>query len=67
MIYRTKCTHSISLLKNCKLTKDCKYTYRNGEVYVQVKNYEVYSLCHKIEYYQDLTFKYYNELLELKY
>lgn len=59
------CNHCISLLKNCKTTKDCRYYMENGNMYIETDNVEVANIIEHIENAQLTTFTLYNILLEI--
>lgn len=66
MNYPVKCTHCISLLKNCNATKNLHYYLNSNEMYVDVPTPSLQTLITFIEHHQRETFFYYNLLLNAK-
>lgn len=64
MNYPTRCTHCISLLKNCTSLKNAHYYMIDCEVYIDVEERDIADLITKIEWYQESTSWYYNRLIE---
>ena len=66
MNYPTRCTHCISLLKNCTTTKGLHYYMLQGEMYVDLPTPSIQTLVTLLEHHQEETFFYYNQLLQAK-
>ena len=64
MKYPKICTHCISLLKNCKTTKNADYYMLSNEMYIVVEDYHTANIIEQMENHQHATFTLYNILLE---
>lgn len=64
MSYLRNCTHCISLLKNCKKTKDAKFSVVDGIVLIEVEKKSIANIIEQLENHQLASFTLYNILLE---
>lgn len=65
MNYPTRCTHCISLLKNCKAFQNAHFYINMNEVYIDVDDYTLAIIIGTIQALQEETFKQYNNLVNL--
>lgn len=65
MNYPTRCTHCISLLKNCKSFQNAHFYMNMNEVYIDVEDYTLAEIIAAIQAHQEETLKLYNNLVNL--
>lgn len=63
MNYPTRCTHCISLLKNCKAFQNAHFYMNMNEVYIDVEDYILAENIAILQALQEETFKQYNNIV----
>ena len=63
MNYPTRCTHCISLLKNCKAFQNAHFYMNMNEVYIDVEDYTLATMIAHLNGYQEGTYKTYKQIL----
>lgn len=61
----TRCTHCVSLLKNCKAFEKSHYYSLDNEMYIDVEDYTYSEIIAAIQEHQEETYKLYNNLIKL--
>lgn len=65
MSYEVRCTHCVSLLKNCKAFEKSHYYSLNNEMYIEVEDFVYSEIISAIQAHQEETYKLYNNLLNI--
>ena len=63
MSYPVRCTHCISLLKNCKAYRKAHYYTINEDVFIDVQTLKEANTIAQLEGHQEATFKLYNQII----